>query len=63
VGTGPELSGLITLAREKGITENIEFTGLLSRNDIFKLMQRSKIFVHPSTLKAQVMFCRSSRQW
>jgi len=51
VGTGPELSGLITLAREKGITENIEFTGLLSRNDIFKLMQRSKIFVHPSTFE------------
>ena len=51
VGTGPELSKLKTLANEKGISENIEFTGLLSRKEIFKLMQRSKLFVHPSTFE------------
>lgn len=48
VGTGPELAALKNLANEKGVRENIEFTGLLSRQEIFKLMQRSKIFVHPS---------------
>ena len=48
VGTGPELSTLMNLANEKGVGENIEFTGLLSRKEIFKLMQRSKIFIHPS---------------
>jgi glycosyltransferase involved in cell wall biosynthesis len=48
VGTGPELSTLMNLASEKVIRENIEFTGLLSRQEIFKLMQRSKIFIHPS---------------
>jgi len=51
VGTGPELSKLKNLTNEKVISENIEFTGLLSRTEIFKLMQRSKIFVHPSTFE------------
>jgi len=51
VGTGPELSTLMNLTNEKGILGNIEFTGLLSRSKIFKLMQRSKIFVHPSTFE------------
>jgi glycosyltransferase involved in cell wall biosynthesis len=51
IGTGPELSKLKNLAKEKGISENIEFTGLLSRREIFKLMQKSKIFVHPSTFE------------
>lgn len=48
VGSGPELNSLRTLADQLGINENIKFTGLLSRQEIFKLMQRSKIFVHPS---------------
>jgi len=48
VGTGPELAALKNMANEKGISENIEFTGLLNRQEIFKLMQKSKIFVHPS---------------
>jgi 1,2-diacylglycerol 3-alpha-glucosyltransferase len=48
VGTGPEITTLINLANGKGIRENIEFTGLLSRQEIFKLMQRSKMFIHPS---------------
>jgi len=51
IGTGPELPTLMNLANEKQIRENIEFTGLLSRVEIFKLMQRSKIFVHPSTFE------------
>ncbi|NWG28604.1 MAG: glycosyltransferase family 4 protein [Ignavibacteriaceae bacterium] len=51
VGTGSELEKLKTLAKQKGISENIEFTGLLSRTEIFKLMQRSKIFIHPSTFE------------
>lgn len=48
VGTGPELVTLKNMANEKGVGKNIEFTGLLSRKEIFKLMQRSKIFIHPS---------------
>jgi glycosyltransferase involved in cell wall biosynthesis len=48
VGTGPEFSKLSALANNNGISGNIEFTGLLNRTEIFNLMQRSKIFVHPS---------------
>jgi glycosyltransferase involved in cell wall biosynthesis len=48
VGSGPEEPILKQMAREKGLENNIEFTGLLCRMEIFKLMQRSRIFIHPS---------------
>ncbi|NNJ52717.1 MAG: glycosyltransferase family 4 protein [Ignavibacteriaceae bacterium] len=48
VGTGPESTNLKIMTKEKGIEHCIEFTGLLSRTEIFKLMQRSKILIHPS---------------
>ena len=51
VGAGPELSNLKSMAEQNGLIKNIEFTGLLNRKKIFKLMQRSKIFVHPSTFE------------
>ena len=51
VGSGPELSKLRAMVKEKEIEKNIEFTGLLSRSEIFELMKRSKIFVHPSTFE------------
>lgn len=47
-GSGPEESFLRKEAKEKGIENNIIFTGTLNREEIFKLMQRSKIFIHPS---------------
>ena len=51
VGAGPELSKLKAMAKEKGIEKNIEFTGLLNRTEIFILMRRSKIFIHPSNFE------------
>ena len=48
VGTGPESSKLKEITEAKGLVKNIEFTGLLDRKEIFRLMQRSKILVHPS---------------
>jgi len=51
VGTGPEIAALKNIAKEKAVRENIEFTGLLSRQEIFKLMQRSKILIHPSSFE------------
>jgi glycosyltransferase involved in cell wall biosynthesis len=48
VGSGPESSELISIAETKRLSKNIEFTGMLSRQEIFKLMQRSKILLHPS---------------
>jgi len=47
-GTGPEEMSLKQQSKEKGLEKNINFTGVLNRSEIFKLMQRSKIFVHPS---------------
>jgi glycosyltransferase involved in cell wall biosynthesis len=47
-GAGSELSKLKKMARDFGIKDNIEFKGLLNRKEIFNIMQRSKIFVHPS---------------
>ena len=48
VGTGPESSKLKAIAKDKGLEKNIDFTGLISRTEIFRLMRRSKILVHPS---------------
>jgi glycosyltransferase involved in cell wall biosynthesis len=48
VGDGPELKMLKKMASEERLDRNIEFTGLLSRKDIFDLMKKSKIFIHPS---------------
>ena len=47
-GTGPEELILKQLAKENGVEKNIKFTGILNRSEIFKLMRRSKIFIHPS---------------
>lgn len=47
-GTGPEELSLKQLVKEKGLEKNINFKGILNRSEIFKLMQRSKIFIHPS---------------
>jgi glycosyltransferase involved in cell wall biosynthesis len=48
VGAGPEEIRLKQLAKRSGVEKNIIFTGILNRSEIFKLMQRSKIFIHPS---------------
>ncbi len=48
VGTGPQSTKLKEMAEAYGIANNLEFTGLIDRKEIFKLMQRSKILIHPS---------------
>ena len=48
VGEGPEEAKLKSLVIAKGLGNNIGFTGLLNRKEVYKLMQRVKIFVHPS---------------
>jgi len=48
VGDGPDFSKLKSMASQYGVDSNIEFTGLLSRKEIFMLMRQSKIFLHPS---------------
>jgi glycosyltransferase involved in cell wall biosynthesis len=51
VGSGPESEKLKTMLKEKCLGKNIQFKGLLNRTEIFSLMQRSKIFLHPSTFE------------
>lgn len=48
VGNGPDFSMLKMMAVNYGVDDYIEFKGLISRKEIFKLMQQSKIFIHPS---------------
>lgn len=50
-GTGPEEAKLKSLTNEKVLNENIIFTGLITRREILKLMQRSKILIHPSSFE------------
>jgi glycosyltransferase involved in cell wall biosynthesis len=48
VGSGPESYKLKSKVLANKLSKNIEFTGLLKRTELFKLMQRSKILIHPS---------------
>jgi len=47
-GKGPDLDWLRSLARSKNLDDNLTFKGELPHKDVLKLMQRSKIFLHPS---------------
>jgi len=47
-GKGPELEHLQALAQSLGVKNNIVFTGELPHNEVLALMQRSKVFLHPS---------------
>lgn len=47
-GKGPELERLRSLARLKGLTDNLSFAGELPHAMVLDLMQRAKIFLHPS---------------
>ncbi|MGZ3872067.1 MAG: glycosyltransferase [Mucilaginibacter sp.] len=47
-GKGPEMDRLRSLARLKGLTDNLSFAGELPHAMVLDLMQRAKIFLHPS---------------
>jgi len=59
VGSGSEDSKLKQMIYEKKLEKNIELTGVLNRTEIFKLMRRSRIFVHPSKFEGSgfVLIC------
>ena len=48
-GKGPDMDWLKSLTRSKGLEENITFKGELPHKEVIRLMQRSKIFLHPSS--------------
>lgn len=52
VGDGPERQKLEALAAEKGIADNLKFTGALPREEVLSLMGRSKVFLHTSSYES-----------
>lgn len=48
-GDGPELQNLKDKVAAYGLTENITFTGNLPHAQTLRMMQRTKLFLHPSS--------------
>lgn len=48
IGDGKLRSKLSQQAKQLGLQNNIEFTGNLKRSEVFEIMKRSKILLHPS---------------
>jgi len=75
-GKGPEMKNLQALAESLDLTDNIVFNGELPHAAVLDLMQRSKIFLHPSNYEGYgsvlaealfggahvVSFCKPMRQ-
>jgi len=51
IGSGSFLNDAKKLVEEKGIKDNVEFTGFISGNKKFQYLKKSKIFVSPSKVK------------
>lgn len=56
-GSGPELTQLKAYAMQLGIAANISFTGALPHSELLQLMQRTRIFLHPSSYEGLGMVC------
>ena len=52
IGDGPERQRLEALAAEKGIADNLKFTGALPREEVLSLMAQSKVFLHTSAYES-----------
>ena len=57
IGDGPERKSLEAQAKQKELDQNIQFTGVLPHHVVLSLMQRSKIFLHPSTFEGFGVVC------
>jgi glycosyltransferase involved in cell wall biosynthesis len=49
IGEGPERSSIEKLIKESGLQSNISLTGELSYDKVLKHMERTKVFLHPSS--------------
>ena len=56
-GEGTERPKLESMIREFGLENNITMTGLIPHHDVLKWMQRSKIFLHPSSYEGFGSVC------
>jgi glycosyltransferase involved in cell wall biosynthesis len=57
IGEGPEKSKLQSLIAKHELESNIILTGELSHADTLKMMQRTKIFLHPSSYEGFGIVC------
>jgi glycosyltransferase involved in cell wall biosynthesis len=48
-GNGPEMKSIRSMVKDLGLESHITLAGELPHNEVLKLMQRSKILVHPSS--------------
>ncbi|HYF31107.1 MAG TPA: glycosyltransferase [Chitinophagaceae bacterium] len=56
-GKGPEQALLQSQVQRLGLASNISLVGELPNEDILKLMQRTKVFLHPSSYEGFGMVC------
>jgi len=56
-GEGPERTKLEQLVRKYGLDEQIDMVGELEHEKVLAFMQRSKIFLHPSSYEGFGMVC------
>lgn len=57
VGDGPEKKNLVTQIERLGLASHIQLTGELPHSDVLRLMQRSRIFLHPSSYEGFGIVC------
>ncbi|QEC56653.1 glycosyltransferase [Flavisolibacter ginsenosidimutans] len=57
IGDGPEKEKLQHLILHYSLFDNIELTGELPHEDVIKIMQRSKVFLHPSSYEGFGVVC------
>ncbi|MGN6401903.1 MAG: glycosyltransferase family 4 protein [Flavisolibacter sp.] len=60
IGDGPEKEHLENLAKTLGLGKNIHFTGQLEHSDVLQQMQRTKIFLHPSSYEGFSGVCQEA---
>ncbi len=56
-GDGPERHLLESLIKDYGLEKNIQLIGELPHNTVLALMQRTKVFAHPSSYEGLGMVC------
>lgn len=56
-GNGPQRAVLTAMVRKLKMENNISFTGELAHGQVLQLMQRSKVFLHPSSYEGLGMVC------
>jgi glycosyltransferase involved in cell wall biosynthesis len=56
-GKGPEMSMLQELIRKWGLSSNVELKGEVPHGEVLRLMQQSKVFLHPSSYEGWGVVC------